>query len=362
MADKKDAIVGCLLGTAVGDAFGLPFEMLSRQRQLKVYPKLEGHHFFFGRGMFSDDTQHAYMVAQAIIASNGDITVFTKRLAREFRWWLVTMPAGIGKATLLSISKLWLGVSPHRSGIFSAGNGPSMKSAIIGVCYGDDRLKMCELVRTATVITHTDPKAFFGALTVAVAAHMASRGQHIQPQEFLDRVKETLNGWAPNGQKSSEEVAAFLGLMQHVVQSVTAGHDTLQFADDLGLSKGVSGYTYHTVPVVIHSWLRHQRDYKSAVVDVVRCGGDTDTTGAIVGAITGAGVGKAGLPQKWLEDVWDWPVTMKWIERLGIQLDEVCSTGVVLRPLEVSVLGSLLRNIAFVFIVFGHLLRRLLPF
>ncbi len=352
MTDNTDAIVGCLLGTAVGDALGLPFEMMSRQRQLKAYPEIEGHHFFLGRGMFSDDTQHSCMVAQALIASNADTEVFTRELARQFRWWLLTLPAGTGKATLLSVLRLWIGVNPHNSGVFSAGNGPSMKSALIGVCYGQDTVKMCQLVRAATAITHTDPKACFGAIAVAVAAGMASRGQPVSPPEFLDRLRDVL---------SNEDAGEFLDLVCRVVRSVTAGDDTLRFADDLGLTKGVSGYTYHTVPVALHSWLRHQGDYRGAVVDVIRCGGDTDTTGAITGAIMGAGVGKAGIPKQWLQNIREWPATISWIERLGIQLAEVCAKGYAQRPLKVSVFGSLLRNVVFVLVVFAHLFRRMLP-
>jgi len=37
-AQKQNAITGCLLGTAVGDALGLPMEGLSKRRQLKMYP------------------------------------------------------------------------------------------------------------------------------------------------------------------------------------------------------------------------------------------------------------------------------------------------------------------------------------
>ncbi|KJU87397.1 ADP-ribosylglycohydrolase [Candidatus Magnetobacterium bavaricum] len=352
MTDKTDAIVGCLLGTAVGDALGLPFEMMSRQRQLRAYPRLEGHHFFFGKGMFSDDTQHSYMVAQALIASNADREVFARTLAWRFRLWLLTLPAGIGKATLLSILRLWMGVKPHKSGVFSAGNGPSMKSALIGVCYGHDTSKMCELVRASTVLTHTDPKAYFGALAVAVAADMASRREHVTPHEFFDRLMGVL---------SNKDAGEFIDLVHRVVQSVTVGRDTLEFADDLGLNKGISGYTYHTVPVVLYSWLRHQGDYRAAVAEVIRCGGDTDTTGAIVGAIMGAGVGKAGIPQQWRQDIIEWPATMKWIERVGCQLAEVCSRGVAQRPVKISFLGSLMRNIFFVMMVFAHLVRRLLP-
>ena len=56
---RSDQIAGVILGTAVGDALGLPREGLSRRRAGKLFgdPPL-GHHFLFGRGMVSDDTEH----------------------------------------------------------------------------------------------------------------------------------------------------------------------------------------------------------------------------------------------------------------------------------------------------------------
>ena len=70
------------------------------------------------------------------------------------RFWLIGLPGGIGYATLKAILKLWLGFKPEHSGIFSAGNGPAMRSAIIGVCYGNDSQKLRELVIASTRLTH----------------------------------------------------------------------------------------------------------------------------------------------------------------------------------------------------------------
>ncbi|HEY9649274.1 MAG TPA: ADP-ribosylglycohydrolase family protein, partial [Coleofasciculaceae cyanobacterium] len=163
---KANALVGCLLGTAVGDAIGLPCEGLTKRRQRCLYPQLNRHHFLLGKGMVSDDTEHTCMVAQSLIVASGEVETFTNALAWRLCFWLLGVPAGIGYATLKAIVKLWLGFKPPQSGIFSAGNGPAMRSAIIGVCYGHNPQKLRELVRASTWLTHTDPKAEFGALAV----------------------------------------------------------------------------------------------------------------------------------------------------------------------------------------------------
>ena len=90
------ALQGCLIGTAVGDAIGLAGESLSPQRQLKLFPSLDRPHFFFGRGMCSDDTEHACMTAQALTAAWDDDVRFRQELACRTRWWFAGLPFGIG--------------------------------------------------------------------------------------------------------------------------------------------------------------------------------------------------------------------------------------------------------------------------
>jgi hypothetical protein len=71
-AMQQQAITGCLLGTAVGGALGLPYEGLTPRRVHRLFNDLERYHFVFGRGMVSDDTEHACFVAQGLLASGGD--------------------------------------------------------------------------------------------------------------------------------------------------------------------------------------------------------------------------------------------------------------------------------------------------
>lgn len=350
---KTDAIIGCLLGTAVGDSLGLCCEGMSKRRQRRIYPELNGHNFILGKGMTSDDTEHACMVAQALIVSGGDEQAFERNLAWRLRFWLLGLPGGIGFATLRAIVKLWLGFPTDQSGVFSAGNGPAMRSPILGVCYGYDTKVLRELVRASTRMTHTDPKAEFGAVAVAVAAHLASQGSEegVSPKEYDHALQRVLE----------PEANGLLELIRRTVMSVEAGQTTESFAEELGLNTGVSGYMYHTVPVVLHAWLRHQNDYRSAISDVIRCGGDTDTTAAILGGIVGSRVGKAGIPQEWVDGLGEWPRSTSWIEKLGKRLAEVCPQGIRQRALPIPVYGLFLRNLFFMSIVLVHGFRRLLP-
>ena len=47
-------------------------------------------------------------------------------------------------------------------------------------------------------------------------------------------------------------------------------------------------------------------DFEHTLQLVISLGGDADTTGAIVGAISGATVGDSGIPAEWVAGVWEW--------------------------------------------------------
>ncbi|MGK7876316.1 MAG: ADP-ribosylglycohydrolase family protein [Xenococcaceae cyanobacterium] len=346
MIEKTESVIGCLLGTAVGDALGLPYEGLSKGR----IPQINRHCLLFGKGMVSDDTEHSCMVAQSLIVSGGEEKRFVRSLAWRFRFWLMGLPAGVGYATLRGIVKLWLGFPPHRSGVFSAGNGPAMRSGIIGVCYGDDRLKLRSLVKASTRLTHTDPKAEYGALAVAIAAYFASHQSVVSPETYYQTLQEILG----------TEAEEFLVLIKQACQSAVREETGESFAASLGLETGISGYVYHTVPVVIQVWLRHQRDYHRAIAEIIQLGGDTDTTAAILGGIIGAAVGKTGIPQQWLEDLWEYPRTVNWIEALGKRLAQVCADGSRQPALPLPVYGLFLRNLFFLLVVIFYVFRRLI--
>jgi ADP-ribosylglycohydrolase len=331
---------------------GLCCEGLTKQRQRRLFPHLDGYHLLFGRGMVSDDTEHTCMTAQAAIVAGTDADLFARELARQLRWWLLGVPAGIGYATLRAILKLWLGFGKDRSGVFSAGNGPAMRSALLGVCYGHDAAILRRFVRASTRLTHTDLKAEYGALAVAVAAHLAHTRTVVTPEEYRNAMREHLSG----------EGDELIALLMRAAESVAAGQSTESFADELGLARGVSGYIYDTVPVAVHAWLAHPTDYRTGVTAVIRCGGDTDTTAAIVGGILGTALGEPGIPVEWRQGLWEWPRSTAWMERLSARLAAVMAEGSKPQPaLPLPYPAILARNLLFLLVVLTHAARRLLP-
>ncbi len=348
-----EAFVGCLLGTAVGDALGLPYEGLSPRRAERMFPDRERHHLLPGKGMISDDTEHACFVAQALIGGRGSLDAFERRLGWSLRWWFLGLPAGIGLATLRSIVKLWLGFPPRSSGVFSAGNGPAMRSPLLGLAFGHDRGELCRYVRASTRITHSDPKAYYGALAVALASYWSATREALNSVDFRAELAELL---------VDEPAEAFLELLAQAEVSAQSNQSVAEFAAQIGSRNGVSGYIYHTVPCVMQVWFRHVGDYRAGILEMIAGGGDADTTAAILGGILGARAGREGIPAAWREHIIEWPRSMAWMERLAdaLALQMGDPTG-ARKPPGYFVPGLAVRNLVFMLVVLAHGFRRLAP-
>lgn len=350
-AEISAKLSGCLLGMAVGDALGLPREGLSRLRAAKIFgtPPLK-HRFIFKYGMVSDDTEHAIMVVESLLLARNDPNRFMTALAWRLRCWFLCLPAGVGLATARAILKLWLGCSPLRSGVASAGNGPAMRAPVIGATFAFQQHSLEEFVTVSTRITHTDPRAEQGALLIALAAREGALHGPVTEAATL------LATW-----RSIVEDAQLLQALTLIEQHLVHQSSAQVFADELGLSHGVSGFINHTVPVALYAWLRYPNDFRQAVEAVIALGGDTDTTSAIVGGLMGATLGDSAIPGEWLDGIIEWPRSTQWMRRLCARLASYLATGEAMQPPGYCWPAIFLRNITFLLIVLYHGFRRLFP-
>jgi ADP-ribosyl-[dinitrogen reductase] hydrolase len=345
---RNEALAGVLIGTAVGDALGLPMEGLSARRQQKLFPPPLRHRLIGPFGMVSDDTEHTLIVAQALLEFPDDSTAFQRSLARKLKWWLASLPAGVGFATLRAILKLWIGISPSRSGVMSAGNGPAMRSAILGVYFAIDAAMRGQFVQASTEITHRDPRALIAALAVAETAAWMTEGRN-----DTDWLFGTLKRLGDNAEWAS--LVAMLHAAFALDQPVRA------FAQQIGATDGVSGYAFQSVPVAIYAAVRYRIDFSSALAEVIACGGDTDTVAAITGALVGARVGVAGIPQPWRNNIVEFPRSLGLLHRVAEKLSHQVEARFALGSVRYFWSAVPLRNLVFLSVVLAHGVRRLFP-
>lgn len=337
---------GLLLGTTIGDSVGLPAEGLNARRIGKWYRGAWRQRLLGKWGLVSDDTEHAVLTGECLARGDGEVDRFARCLGWRLRWWLLALPAEIGFATLRGLGKLWLGFAPRKSGVFSAGNGPAMRAAVIGGFWAEDPARLREHMEIATWMTHRDPKALTGALAIAGIAAWIRRH--------------------PSSPPAWETVAALLGeagsdpewreIQGKLARAVDRRQPVAALSRDLRKrdTPEVSGYIYHTVPVAVYAWYLHRGDFRGALEAVWSCGGDTDTVGAITGALAGAS--GWDIPAEWVTGYRDWPYGQARLSRLADAL-----AGDAPPPAYHWPMLALPRNFIFMAIVLVHGLRRFLP-
>ena len=295
--------------------------------------------------MVSDDTDHTVFVAQSLLRAAGDPRRFQAALAWRLRLWLLCLPAGIGLATLKSILRLWLGLRP--SGVFSAGNGPAMRSAIIGVFFATDAAARRAHVEASTLLTHTDPLALSGALAVAeIAARLASGEWNVRPAP--PDLAAVLCALSPQPE--------WLQAVNSIQECCAASAPMSLAAERFSSRQGVSGYVLRSVPFAIVAWHHHDGNYQATIEAIVQVGGDVDTVAAIAGALTGTSAGPKSIPAAWRTGLWDWPHSPSYLDQLGAALADPAS------PVKTGFSRWLfVRGIMFTTLVLVHGFRRLLP-
>ncbi len=342
-ASHPHSILGSLLGTAVGDAMGLPMEGLSRQCIARRWGRRPlRHRLALGRGMLSDDSEHTMMLAAALTAHGDEIAAFQRAFSWKLRWWFLALPAGVGMATATAILRLWLGFPAWRSGVKSAGNGAAMRSAIVGVVFREDAVKRRKFALAACRVTHRDTRAEESAVLVAEAAALASScAPAAEVLRTLDRLISTVE---------------MRGRFAKLVPMLAAHAGVDEYARGIGCERGVSGFAPDTVAVALYAWLRHRCRFEDAIRSVIECGGDTDTVAAITGGICGAEVGEDGIPREWIDGICDQPRSVDYIRRLAAAFG-----GSPKAPPSLFWPAVPVRNLFFLAIVILHGFRRIFP-
>jgi ADP-ribosylglycohydrolase len=348
--NQTDRFTGLLLGTAVGDALGLPAENLSAEKIRRRWRGEWRMRFIFGRGMVSDDTEHTLMIAQALLVQPTDTLAFQRSLAWKFRWWFVGLPGGVGLATAKACLKLWVGFPPGNCGVNSGGSGPAMRSAILGAYFADDPERRRDFVLASSHLTHRGWQAETAALAVAESAALTVTNQGQPEGAHVISVLRRLS--------SETEWQAIVATMEI---SLGGRQSVSEFAVRLGLKRAVSGYSMHVVPVAIYAWLRHPGDFRSALISALECGGDTDTVGAIVGALAGVNMGKRGIPVEWLNSICEWPRSVAVVEQIATRLAAQNTSARSRASVHYFWPGLVPRNLLFLATIIVHGFRRMLP-
>jgi ADP-ribosylglycohydrolase len=290
----KDRFLGCLLGLAIGDALGMPVEGWNRERIEQTYGWITGYLPKIGEdgseilaaGEITDDTELALCHVESLITAGGYVDPETTGL-RFLRLYHGDSRKFMGRTTRLALE------SADETGDFQngvvgdwpAGNGVAVRIAPLGLMHALGRLNpevFTRDVMRSALITHSHPEALNGALAMAYAVRLLA-SEEVPPEVLIDEVLAFID---------EDDVARRLRLARKLIRK--SGDRERDMANLAQI--GTSGYVAESVAAAMYCFATHIDDFASAVLIAINAGGDTDTIGAMTGALAGAHVGAPAIP------------------------------------------------------------------
>ena len=342
--DLRDRLVGALLGTALGDALGLPAEGMSAGAIERRFGRIDRFRLFGRTGFVSDDTEQTALLAQSLIRHPADLNHCVEAFRKSMLGWFCRLPWGIGRATLRSCLRIALGI--HPSGVVSAGNGAAMRAAILGTFFHDQPVARQAFGRAIAEVTHRDERAIEGAIYVAELAAACARSPADLPRHVIQREARQV--------VRDSQLGPALDQAQDLAGKEVSTHEAAKIC-------GTSGFVIHTVPFATFIFLRYGDEPLFALTEAIGAGGDTDSIGAIAGGWLGALHGASRMPGELLDRIHDGPFGPTHLRALGAGLFNVRQGEPCTLP-RYSVAGALARNLALYPVILGHGFRRLIPF
>jgi len=275
---EKQRAIGSVQGAAVGDALGAPWEFQPRGSYTQRFPQpvlggqgemTGGGTFGWALGEFTDDTQMAMALAEALLECGG---YDADAVWKWFRAWVRT-GRDVGVTTRGSLDHAdWRDVPPNPRG---AGNGALMRVFPMALAFLDapDDVARKAVLHHA-LLTHHDLSAGWGAWIAVAMMRTAILG--------------------------GDPVAAVPSLVDQLPADIRPKFDQLLAStwtpDDRSQSNGnVWGCLAQAV------WcLRTTTSFEDAVVAAVSLGDDADTVACVTGALAGATYGAQAIPSRWV--------------------------------------------------------------
>ncbi|GEO82573.1 ADP-ribosylglycohydrolase family protein [Pararhodospirillum oryzae] len=306
-----DRFRGCLLACAIGDALGAPIEFLSLPHIRDRFGARGVRDFVTsadGLGSFTDDTQMTLFTADGLIRAAAppahDPLPF---LHRAYVRWLATQREA-GAPDIAPDLPGWLGLHPalqarrapgatclgalhaHRPGSTEAplnnskGCGGVMRVAPIGLACTDPS-RAFGLGCAAAALTHGHPSGYLTAGVLAALISVLTQGESLD--QALEHARALLRPHA-----GAEETLAALEAAQTLAQAGPPSPEALETLGEGWVAEEALGIAVYAVLATT--------TLEEALVLAVNHGGDSDSTGAIAGALVGTRDGTAAMPIRWV--------------------------------------------------------------
>ena len=289
MKQLRDKFRGALLGAAVGDALGAPFEgahLISPAELTRLREEP-------GQLKYTDDTHMTLGLAQSLVACRGFdgdhmASLFSSNYSAE-PW------RGYGAGPPRVFRLIDQGVPWYKAssilfnGSGSYGNGAAMRVAPAGLMAYRDLERVARLARQTGLITHSHELGLEGAVLQACAIAILIRHSPVsnpEPSSFLALLKSYLNETVYLQKLEQVELLLPAAAREEVITN---------------LGNGIEAFK--SVPTAVYAYLRHAGSFPDAVLYAISLGGDADTIASMTGALAGAHLGEESIPAVWRDGV-----------------------------------------------------------
>ena len=303
---------GALAGLALGDALGMPTQAMSPEQIRAVYGRITGlvdgdasqpYAPGMPAGSVTDDTEQALLVASLLVrgrgSSSGRVALDAGEFAHALLAWEDSMIERgsldlLGPSTKAALERVRAGEDPLSVGGAGTTNGAAMRVTPIGIAISTaDPEAFADAVWSSCQVTHATRQGFQSAALVAAAVSMGIDWDTPSASDitallwkaltYVDSLPER-GAWTPD----PDVVAATRRAMQLVANPASSSLECL--VEQVGTSVASA----QAIPMAFALLARDPSP--RALLDAANIGGDTDTIGAIAGAILGAALGVEVLP------------------------------------------------------------------
>ena len=310
---------GALAGLALGDALGMPTQEMSPEQIRAVYGRITGlvdgdasqpYAPGMPAGSVTDDTEQALLVASLLVRGRGSSSGRVALDASEFvhallAWEDSMIQRGsldlLGPSTKAALERVRAGEDPLSVGGAGTTNGAAMRVTPIGIAVStEDPEAFADAVWSSCQVTHATRQGFQSAALVAAAVSLGIdwdtpsasdlRSLLWKAVSYVDSLPER-GAWTPD----PDVVAATRRAMQLVANPASSSLECL--VEQVGTSVASA----HAIPMAFALLARDPSP--RALLDAANVGGDTDTIGAIAGAILGGLLGVEAFDASMLQQV-----------------------------------------------------------
>ncbi|MFH8739126.1 ADP-ribosylglycohydrolase family protein [Streptomyces sp. NPDC017964] len=300
-----DRALGAFYGLALGDALGMPTQVMSRADVVRVYGTLRGFESAqpdnpvsagMPAGSVTDDTDQAVIVARLLVEGGGHVDPL--RFAEELLAWEKEMKAKgsfdlLGPSTKAALDSVARGTDPKEAGKYGTTNGAAMRVTPVGIAFAcaPDTERFLDRVVESCQVTHDTTVGIAGAAAVAAAVSTGVAGGSLD-DAFDAAISLSAAGARRGHWIAGASISARIGWARDLV----VGLDEDAALDRIDALIGTSVASQESVPAAFAVLALADGDPWRSALLAANLGGDSDTIGAIAGAIAGSVHGFAALP------------------------------------------------------------------